>query len=286
MSADAIGADYQFEDSPVKVSSDDILAVEKDPGIQRALELFTLDERSRARREWRYATRDFDSHKLQIAAYVAQKWGWYRQAIKSMIDAHAWDDLDVRFPLAYYDSFVASARVWDIPLQWSLAIARQESSFMPDARSSAGAMGIMQILPQTASMTAKWQGFDFAGSEELARPVQNIRIGSAYLGRLLRQFNNNRVIASAAYNAGPGRVQSWLDTSLPLDVWIETIPFAETREYVENVLMFTAIYSRRLSQSHPLIYEHELTDFSSQQVTFNNPVPSGDRQPAAVSAAD
>jgi hypothetical protein len=81
-------------------------------------------------------------------------------------------------------------------------------------------------------------------------------------------------------------VQGWLDSSLPLDVWIETIPFAETREYVENVLMFTAIYSRRLSQSHPLIYEHELSDFSNQQVTFNNPVPGDDRQPAAVSAAD
>lgn len=268
MSADAIGVDYHFEDSPIDVDMDEVLNLEAAPGIQRALELFTLDQRHRARREWYFATRDFDARELQIAARVAQKWGWYRQAIKSMIDARAWDDLDIRFPLAYYDSFVSNARTWDIPLQWSLAIARQESAFMPDARSRAGALGIMQILPSTAKLTANRQGLDFNGADQLRHPVSNIRLGSAYLGDLLRKFDNNRIIASAAYNAGPARVQRWINPSLPLDVWIETIPFTETRDYVENVLMFAAIYARRLSQTHPLIYAHERHDFSNQQVTL------------------
>lgn len=286
LSADAIGTRYHFEDTPIAVSNVDVLELEKLPGIQRALELFTLDERNRARREWYFAARDFDDSQRQAAARVAQKWGWYRQAIKSMIDAHAWDDLDVRFPLAYYDSFVSNARTADIPLPWSLAVARQESSFMPDARSRAGALGIMQVLPGTARLTAREQGIDFSGSDELRKPAANIRIGTAYLGRLLRQFNNNRVIASAAYNAGPARVENWVDPSLPVDVWIETLPFAETRDYVENVLMFTAIYSRRLEQMHPLIYDHELKDFSNQQVVLSGAAAPEPSAMAAEPAAD
>jgi len=191
-----------------------------------------------------------------------------------MIDAKAWDDLDIRFPLAYYDSFVSNARTWDIPLQWSFAIARQESAFMPDAKSSAGAMGIMQLLPSTARLTANRHGLEPVRTGDLNEPILNIQLGSAYLGRMLRRFNNNRILASAAYNAGPARVETWLDPTLPLDVWVETLPFPETRDYVENVLMFAAIYSKRLSQSRsqsqPLIYAHEFKDFSNQQITLNN----------------
>ncbi|HKI75308.1 MAG TPA: transglycosylase SLT domain-containing protein [Pseudomonadales bacterium] len=270
LSADAIGTQYQFDNTPVAVSNGDVLKLEKQPGIQRALELFTLNERNRARREWYFTTRDFDKSQLQVAARVAQKWGWYRQAIKSMIDANAWNDLDIRFPLAYYDSFVSYARTADIPLPWTLAIARQESSFMPDARSSAGALGVMQVMPGTARLTAHRHGIDFSGRDDLMQPIPNIHIGSAYLGSLLRKFNNNRVVASAAYNAGPARVENWVDPSLPLDVWIETLPFPETRDYVENVLMFSAIYSRRLALSHPFIYNHELDDFSNPQVVVNS----------------
>lgn len=274
LAADALGVDYQYEDTPVSVSTDEILDLEATPGIQRALELFTLNQRYRARREWYAATGDFDRRELEVAARVAQKWGWYRQAIKSMIDAKAWDDLDIRFPLAYYDSFVSNARTWDIPLQWSFAIARQESAFMPDAKSSAGAMGIMQLLPSTARLTANRHGLEPVRTGDLNEPILNIQLGSAYLGRMLRRFNNNRILASAAYNAGPARVETWLDPTLPLDVWVETLPFPETRDYVENVLMFAAIYSKRLSQSRsqsqPLIYAHEFKDFSNQQITLNN----------------
>ncbi|MCB1692898.1 MAG: transglycosylase SLT domain-containing protein [Pseudomonadales bacterium] len=267
MSADALGTDYEFGDTPGNVDENEVRAMEARPGIQRALELFTLDERNRARREWYFATRDFSDHQLQVAARVARKWGWYRQAIKSMIDAEAWDDLELRFPLAYQDSFVSNARVWDIPLHWSYAIARQESAFMPDARSVAGAMGIMQLMPATARHTADVHGLSLDTSTDLVEPAVNIRLGSAYLGSMLRRFHNNRILASAAYNAGPARVERWLDPSLPMDVWVETIPFAETRNYVQNVLMYAAIYAKRLSQSAPLIYAHELQDFGDGQIT-------------------
>lgn len=273
LAADSLGVIYDFEDSPAIVTNEEVLSLEATPGIQRALELFTLGERYRARSEWYHTTSEFTDHELQIAARVAQKWGWYRQAIRAMIDAEAWDDLNVRFPLAYQDAFVSNARVWDIPLNWSFAIARQESAFMPDARSSAGAMGIMQLMPATARLTANRHGVTYDSNDELHNPLMNIQLGSAYLGRMLRRFNNNRIIASAAYNAGPGRAEKWMNPSLPVDVWIETIPFTETRGYVQNVLMFAAIYARRMSLDEPLIYAHELKDFSNQQVTLRPPAP-------------
>lgn len=267
LAADALGVDYAFEDSPVRITRDETLNLEAAPAIQRAFELFALNERYRARREWYYATRNFSTREQLVAARVARKWGWHRQAIQAMIDAEAWDDLDIRFPLAYYDNFVSNARTWDIPLHWSFAIARQESAFMPDARSVAGAMGIMQIMPATARLTAREHGLQLDSSDQLKEPDINIRLGSAYLGTMLRRFGDNRVIASAAYNAGPARVETWLDPTLPLDVWIETIPFGETRNYVQNVLTFAVIYARRLSLTQPFIYAHERQDFGNQRVS-------------------
>ncbi|MGK0462670.1 MAG: soluble lytic murein transglycosylase [Candidatus Azotimanducaceae bacterium] len=91
------------------------------------------------------------------------------------------------------------------------------------------------------------------------------------MGKMFRRFNHNRILASAAYNAGPKRVSGWLDSSLPLDVWIETIPFSETRNYVQNVLVFSSIYSRKLGQNTPLIFAHERRDFSNPEVGLNSP---------------
>lgn len=268
LAADALGRPYDFRDEPANITEAEILEIEARPGIQRALELLAIDDRVDARIEWAYATREFSDRELQIAARVAQKWGWYRQAISSMIDAEAWDDLSIRFPLAYQHEFVRHSRRWDIPLHWSLAIARQESAFMPDARSSAGARGIMQLMPGTARIAAGAHGLPYSDVDELVDPATNIEIGTAYLGQMLRRFNDNRILATAAYNAGPGRVDRWIDPSLPLDVWVETIPFRETREYVQSVLMFSTIYARQLAQRQPLIYAHEFGEFSNQRVTL------------------
>jgi soluble lytic murein transglycosylase len=179
-----------------------------------------------------------------------------------MIDSGRWNALDTRFPLAYLDSFRAAARKSDIPANWNLSIARQESAFMPDAKSSAGALGLMQLLPSTAKGTARRQGLREPTDFSLTDPHKNIEIGSAYLGQMFRRFDNNRILASAAYNAGPTRVSQWLDKSVPLDVWIETIPYSETRGYVMNILMFSAIYADKLEQQPVLIYPHEYESFS------------------------
>ncbi|MFT4633102.1 MAG: soluble lytic murein transglycosylase [Candidatus Pseudothioglobus sp.] len=271
LAADIIQQPYNYEDEPANINPEEILALEATPGIQRASELFALRELTRARREWRFTTRNFSVRERQIAARVSHGWGQYNQAIRAMIDAQAWNDLDIRFPLAFQESFINSARVAVISPQWSIAIARQESAFMTDARSGAGAMGLMQLMPATAKQTARRHGISYSSPLDLIDPYKNIKLGTAYLGNMFRRFNNNRVLASAAYNAGPSRVKRWINPALPLDVWIETIPFTETRNYVQNVLMFASIYSRRLNLNRPLIYPSEWSDFSQPNITQRLP---------------
>ncbi len=263
LSADRLQQEYNYVDEPTSVSTEEILALEATPGIQRALELLTLNERTKARREWYFTTQDFSNRERRVAARVAHRWGWHKAAIQSLIDADAWNELDYRFPIAFLDTFISNARTADIPANWSLAIARQESAFMPDAKSPAGAYGLMQLMPTTAKSVAQRSGMSFKSNRDLTKPAFNIKLGSHYLGQMLRRYNNNRILATAAYNAGPENVDRWVDGDLPFDIWIETIPFMETRSYVQNVLMFSTIYGRRLQQSQPLIYEHEYDDFSS-----------------------
>jgi soluble lytic murein transglycosylase len=268
LSADILDLEYSFEELETPVTQEQILALEQSPGIERALELFALGERSSARSEWYFSTRQFSTTEQAIAARVALRWGWYKASIQTMITAGAWDELNARFPLAFQDNFIDHARSADIPVTWSLAVARQESAFMPDAKSSAGALGVMQLMPSTAQQVARKTGVSYANNRALTKPDLNIKLGSHYLGQMLRRFDNNRILASAAYNAGPGRVRQWLNPDVPFDVWIEIIPFKETRGYVQNVLMFSNIYSRKLNDEQPLLYPHERDAFSPVQFTF------------------
>ena len=267
VSADILQNEYNYQDEPNPVTLEQILSLEESPGVQRALELFALGERSRARREWYFSTSSFNNVERNIAARVALRWGWYKASIQSMIDAGTWNHLDNRFPVAYADNFITHARRANIPVQWSLAIARQESAFMPDAKSGSGALGVMQLMPGTAKQVAGKIGMSYTNNRSLTNPDLNIQLGTHYLGQMLRKFDGNRILASAAYNAGPGRVNQWLNPNVPFDVWIETIPFTETRNYVQNVLMFSSIYSRRMNELQPLIYPHEQHYFAPQQVT-------------------
>jgi soluble lytic murein transglycosylase len=267
VSADILQNEYNYQDEPNPVTLEQILSLEESPGVQRALELFALGERSRARREWYFSTSSFNNVERNIAARVALRWGWYKASIQSMIDAGTWNHLDNRFPVAYADNFITHARRANIPVQWSLAIARQESAFMPDAKSGSGALGVMQLMPGTAKHVAGKIGMSYTNNRSLTNPDLNIQLGTHYLGQMLRKFDGNRILASAAYNAGPGRVNQWLNPNVPFDVWIETIPFTETRNYVQNVLMFSSIYSRRMNELQPLIYPHEQHYFAPQQVT-------------------
>lgn len=277
VAADQLGVSYNFEDESRPASAKELLAMVKMPGILRALELFALKEHTQARREWHYSTKDFDGAQAAIAAQLALERNWYRAAIQMMSSNEAWNHLDVRFPLAFQPIFSAHADQANIPVPWSLAIARQESSFMPDAKSHAGALGIMQILPSTAKEVAKEIGTSFRHSRNLLDPATNIELGTAYLGKMFKRFDNNRILASVAYNAGAKRAREWYVPSLPFDVWIETIPNDQARNYVQNVLLFTSIYSRKFDRPLRVLEDHERKAFSQPRLVDGS-APAGTRK--------
>lgn len=258
LAADLLDKNYGFNHESLPTAQPE-KPMQSLPEIQRALAFFEIGEFSSARREWFNALQQFDQQQLVAATHLANQYGWHQQAIHTTIKAKQWNDLSIRFPLAYQNNMMDSAKATTIKLEWLYAIARQESAFAQDARSSAGARGLMQLLPQTARQVAGNIGIKFS-SNDLYNANKNITLGSNYLKQLLDQFQGNRILATAAYNAGPHRVQRWLKNqpnTLPYDIWIETLPFYETRSYVQNVLAFSVIYGHRLGFNSPLIGQQE-----------------------------
>jgi len=262
LAADKLGLDYRLLDQPAQVSEEMIELTAQEPFLVRARELLLTGDVNNASREWFHHLPQLEREQILAAGKLAERWGWYRQSIQAMISAGYWNDLELRFPLAYQDQVHLAARETRVHPQLLFAIARQESAFMPHARSPAGALGLMQLMPATARQTARRAGVPYR-RRDLLSPDTNIALGSRYLNQLLKEFNGNRILATAAYNAGPYRVKSWLrdrEQKLPFDVWIETIPFRETRGYVQNVLSYSVIYAYRMGEQNAFITPEEARD--------------------------
>jgi soluble lytic murein transglycosylase len=155
----------------------------------------------------------------------------------------------LRFPVAERATVLRESAANGLEPAWAYALIRAESAWQPDARSPANAWGLMQLLPGTGQRMARQLGVNWRGTSTLLDPETNIRLGTRYLAQQAEQFQGSPWLASAAYNAGPTPVQRWLTEreSLPADVFIETIPYRETREYVARVLAFSVIYDWRLN---------------------------------------
>ncbi|RNE88749.1 transglycosylase SLT domain-containing protein [Marichromatium sp. AB31] len=221
--------------------------------VRRMRELDALGRDTEMRREWRALTRDLDRADLLAAAYVADVFGWHDQAIRTLARTDYWDDLALRFPLAHRAEVEAAARAQGLAPAWVFAVIRQESVFARTLASHAGAVGLMQLLPSTARDMAEALGTPLESRWALLDPGRNIGLGSAYLARMQGRFEHV-ALATAAYNAGPARVARWRPTrALATDRWIATIPFVETRGYVERVLTYRAIYAARLDSAHPRV---------------------------------
>ena len=260
LAADRIGLDYAFTDKPATIGNRSMQEIKAIPALQRAFELFALGKMYTARHEWAYGVKNLSNEQHRAAAQLADEWGWNRKAIESMAAAKYWNDLDIRFPLVHTHWVdKASRKIPSTDNTLIYAIARQESTWAADALSPAGAVGLMQIIPKTARQTARRIGLSYS-RKRLFQPEYNITIGSRYVDKLIRRYKGNRLLAVAAYNAGPNRVNRWLANSgqkLPYDVWIEVIPFKETRKYVKNVLYYKVIYDYRTGQSASLITQDE-----------------------------
>lgn len=249
LAADQVGQNYNLLNRPVQISDEDLRRFASRPGIQRAYEFLALGRTPQARIEWAQATAVMPSDELLAAAKLARRWGWYDRAIFTLAKSGYWDDLDIRFPLEYRNGILTSSQTLQLDASWVYAILRQESAFMEDARSSAGALGLMQLMPQTAQQVARRHQLPVPGDAGLLDPEVNIRLGSRFLAQLLNSFGDQRVLATAAYNAGPKRIRQWLpNEDMPTDLWIEGIPFTETRDYVRRVLTYNIIYQDRLGE--------------------------------------
>ena len=259
LAADRTQTPYQLNNKPLVISQQLMNKVRNTPGIRRALEFHARGQIVDGRREWYHVSRHFNRDEMVAQARIAFDLRWYFPAIRTISQAQYWDDLDIRFPMAHRDTLVREAKVRGLHSSWVFAITRQESAFMDDARSSVGASGLMQLMPATAKETARKFSIPLASPNQVLDPDKNIQLGAAYLSQVHGQFNGNRVLASAAYNAGPGRVRQWLRGAdhLSFDVWVESIPFDETRQYVQNVLSYAVIYGQKLNSPQPLVDWHE-----------------------------
>jgi len=249
LAADVLGSQYALTEMPLEADPELIAEIAARTSIQRARELFLVGQDSRGRSEWDAAVRGFDAVAKQQAALLAHRWGWHSRAIATAASAELYDDLTLRYPLPFAEHFSRGAEAASIPADWAYGIARSESLFMRDVRSSAGAIGLMQLMPRTGREVARQLNIRYEGLTTLTDPITNIRLGTSYLGQMLERFDGNRAFATAAYNAGPHRVDDWRERRSAADplVWIENIPFNETRKYVRRVLAAETIFHWRMT---------------------------------------
>lgn len=253
LAAEKLGLDYQLNDAGVGDATLH-LNQQQQSGLARVRLLHQAGERTDALREWRYLLARV-SHKNQHAlSRYAENKGWYNFAIVATIQAKLWDNLPLRFPLAFQAELDAlSGDIIPDHRYLAMAVARRESSFAPRAMSHVGARGLMQLMPGTAKQVAKRLGKQVSVAD-LFDVETNLELGTHYLGRLLSRYGDNRVLSLAAYNAGPSRVDRWVaGGEKPYDVWIESIPYRETRHYVQAVLTYRVIFMRLAGIDHKKI---------------------------------
>lgn len=250
---------FALNNKPAEFSQGQLQQIAQLAPMQRIHEFYRLGQTREANQEWNLMTTTLSPDQIHAAAHAIKNWGWYFQGIRGAIASDQWDDLTLRFPAPYRDLFDKASKEFDIEPSWALAVTRQESAFLEVARSGAGARGLMQLMPATARETARRADIPLIDLDRLNDADINVRLGSAYLAQMQSQFSGNRVHATAAYNAGPGRVRQWLSARghLPLDIWIETIPFDETRSYVLNVLAFGVIYNTMAGQPARVFSDQE-----------------------------
>jgi len=257
LAADHLGRPYRLANRPLQMQTGELDNIKSNPAVHRAAELYWLNRVVQARREWSFALQGMNRQEMLQAAQLAYHWGWHDRSIMTLSQASYWDDLDKRFPLAHREVVEKYARKNQINPAWAYAIIRQESAFISDAKSQAGALGLMQILPRTARQIARYLQIRRPRKWDLLKANTNIRLGISYLNRMQKRFQGNAILSTAAYNAGGQRVRSWLpeEGSIPADLWVELVPFDETRDYLQRVMTYTVIYEQRLGMNPQTLSE-------------------------------
>ncbi|MFI3185079.1 MAG: transglycosylase SLT domain-containing protein [Methylococcaceae bacterium] len=250
LAADKVNKPYQFSNRPVFLAESEIEKLANATDFKVVKEFKSLNRDAEAQRQWSYAVNKLSKEQLMVAAKLAQYWHWDQLAIATLVKADYWDDLELRFPVYYSNEVQTNANLQNLDPTIVFGLIRQESIFNKDAESSVGARGLMQIMPKTGMQIARDLNEKWQSDQGLFNPDINVRYGAYYYKQLLKQFHGHFALAVAAYNAGPGRVGKWLPSfgTMPADIWIETIPFKETRKYVTSVLSYAMIYQHRIER--------------------------------------
>lgn len=248
LAAERIGAPYAL--CALETGDDKALRrrIEAEPGFVRAIELHALGRMSWARREWEALRTGLSDAERPVAVALAQAAGWYDRGPVTLREGTDLRHYQQRFPLPHRRQIERQAKKYELDPAWIAALIRAESAWATDAHSHANARGLMQLLPSTAQAEAKKRRLRYPGAEGLFDANNNLRLGIAHLASMLEKHGGQPFLATAAYNAGPTPVARWLAQRPPndIDLWIETIPYRETREYVARILAFAVIYDWRL----------------------------------------
>ncbi|WP_426207629.1 transglycosylase SLT domain-containing protein [Massilia sp. TWP1-3-3] len=227
------------------LTADEIAPMAANPALKRALKFFSLRMRAEGMREWNWEARKFTERELLAAAEFARRNDVLDRMVYTSERTRTQFDYTQRFPAPHSDILSPTTRQLGLDKAWVYGLIRQESRFVMDARSSVGASGLMQVMPATAQFVARKIGLDFA-KDKLTDLRTNLVLGSNYLNMVLENAGGSQPLATAAYNAGPGRMRTWrasLEAPMEGAIWAESIPFLETRVYVKNVMANATNYA-------------------------------------------
>lgn len=255
IAADYLQQDYLLENNPIEIDEGNRKALLATTTFAIINEFRLLGRDQDAQLNWWDALRGASEGTQLAAAKIAQQWNWHRLAILTVAKAKNWDDVALRFPIDYADKIQENAQLQKLDQAIIYGLVRRESMFNEKARSPAGALGLMQVMPGTGRQIAREIKFPWKSSAVLLDATTNIKFGTYYYKQMLDQFGGHFALAAAAYNAGPHRVDKWLktDRDYAADIWVETIPFKETRAYVSAVLAYALIYQSRLGSGQLLM---------------------------------
>jgi soluble lytic murein transglycosylase len=253
LAAEALGQPLRMPPAPEPLTEEEKAAAAAHPGLSRGLRLAGIGLRDEGRREWNWSLRGMTDRELRAAAALACEQRDWQLCINTSERTRGEIDLAQRYPTPYKEEIETRARELGLDSNYVMGLIRQETRFMASLRSSAGASGLMQVMPATARWTARKIGLDFS-PEMISDPSTNLRLGTGYLRMVLDAFEGSQALAAAAYNAGPNRPRRWregpvLDTA----AWAENIPFSETRDYVKKVLANASIYAALANGEPPAL---------------------------------
>ena len=252
LAAEELGYVITPPEEAYEPAEDEVEAARATPALARALELIRLGIRTEGVREWLFGIRHLDDARLLAAAELARREGVYDRAISTAERTEGLHNFALRYPAPFREIFGEYAKSQGLEEAWVMGLARQESRFISEARSSAGAAGLMQVMPRTARFVAAKIGLRNYRPGAVTDVQTNVTLGTGYMRLVLDQLGHP-VLASAAYNAGPARARRWRDAERPLEgaIYAETIPFGETRDYVKkvtaNAVFYAAVLENRVT---------------------------------------